>query len=287
MNADTVFGHGALLFAFFEDIMQYRAISRKFVHMLTRQRKELLLARLKQDGQIVARSLSDELGLSEDTIRRDLRELAAEGLLQRVHGGALPLGLPPSPAMGDFGVRQQISSTAKPSIARAAAAMIAPGQVVFIDGGTTAVQLARALPSTLRCTVVTHSPSVAVELAEHPLIEVILIGGRLFKHSIVAMGPSALESIAQIGTDIYFMGVCSLHPESGISTGDFDEAGVKRAISRMARRTVVLASPEKLDTASPYQIAPLSQISAIVVSGDAPEAALKRYRTLGIEVIKA
>lgn len=255
--------------------------------MLTRQRKELLLARLKQDRQIVARSLSQELGLSEDTIRRDLRELAAEGLLQRVHGGALPLDLPPSPALGNFNERQQISSDAKPAIARAAAAMVAAGDVVFIDGGTTAVQLARALPPDLRCTVVTHSPSVAVELAEHPLVDVILIGGRLFKHSIVAMGPSALEAIAQIRTDIYFMGVCSLHPESGISTGDFDEAGVKRAICRMARRTVVLASPEKLDTASPYQIAPLSQVSAIIVHGDVPEALVTRYRELGIDVTRA
>jgi DeoR/GlpR family transcriptional regulator of sugar metabolism len=255
--------------------------------MLTRQRKELLLTRLRQDGQIVARSLSEELGLSEDTIRRDLRELAAEGLLQRVHGGALPLDLPASPAMGNFAERQQISSEAKPAIARAAAAMIAPGQVVFIDGGTTAVQLARALPPSLQCTVVTHSPSVAVELTEHPLIDVILIGGRLFKHSIVAMGPSALEAIAQIRTDLYFMGVCSLHPETGISTGDFDEAGVKRAISNMARRTVVLASPEKLDTASPYQIAPLSQIDTIVVNSDVPEALLSRYGNMGISIIRA
>jgi DeoR/GlpR family transcriptional regulator of sugar metabolism len=255
--------------------------------MLTRQRKELLLARLRQDGQIVAKSLSEELGLSEDTIRRDLRELAAEGLLQRVHGGALPLDLPASPAMASFAERQRISSDAKPAIARAAAAMIAPGQVIFIDGGTTAVQLARALPPALQCTVVTHSPSVAVELAEHPLIDVILIGGRLFKHSIVAMGPSALEAIAQIRTDIYFMGVCSLHPETGISTGDFDEAGVKRAISNMAQRTVVLASPEKLETASPYQIAPLSQVSAIVVNSDVPEALLSPYGNMGISITRA
>jgi DeoR/GlpR family transcriptional regulator of sugar metabolism len=128
---------------------------------------------------------------------------------------------------------------------------------------------------------------VAVELTEHPLIDVILIGGRLFKHSIVAMGPSALEAIAQIRTDIYFMGVCSLHPETGISTGDFDEAGIKRAISAMARRTVVLASPEKLDTASPYQIAPLSQVSAIVVNRDVPAALLKRYSDMGIQVTRA
>jgi len=253
------------------------------MQMLTRQRKELLLARLHQDGQIVAKSLSEELGLSEDTIRRDLRELAGEGLLQRVHGGALPL----SPALGNFAERQQISSDAKPPIPRAAAAMIEPGQIVFIDGGTTAVQLARALPPDLRCTVATHSPSVAVELAQHAHIEVILIGGRLFKHSIVAMGPSALEAIAQIRTDIYFMGVCSLHPQSGISTGDFDEAGVKRAISNMAQRTVVLASPEKLDTASPYQIAPLSQVSAIIVNGDAPEALVKPYRKMGIAITRA
>ena len=253
------------------------------MHMLTRHRKELLLARLHQDGQIVAKSLSEELGLSEDTIRRDLRELASEGLLKRVHGGALPA----SPALGSFAERQRVSSDAKPAIARAAAALIAPGQVVFIDGGTTAVQLARALPPDLRCTVVTHSPSVAVELVEHAQIDVILIGGRLFKHSIVAMGPGALEAIAQIRTDIYFMGVCSLHPETGISTGDFDEAGIKRAISNMAQRTVVLASPEKLDTASPYQIAPLSQVNAIVVSGDVAEALVAPYRDMGIAITRA
>jgi DeoR/GlpR family transcriptional regulator of sugar metabolism len=253
--------------------------------MLTRQRKELLLDLLKQDGQIVAKTLSEQLGLSEDTIRRDLRELAAEGLLRRVHGGAMPLSAPPpSPAMGDFAARQQLSPDAKPAIARAAAAMIQPGMVVFIDGGTTAVQLARALPPDLRCTVITHSPSIAVELASHPLVEVILIGGRLFKHSIVAMGPSALEQIAQIHTDLYFMGVCSLHPEQGISTGDSDEAGIKRAIARMARRTVVLASPEKLDTASPFQIAPLAKVGAIVVQAGTPEALLAPYRDMGIEV---
>ncbi|MET0322506.1 MAG: DeoR/GlpR family DNA-binding transcription regulator [Duganella sp.] len=257
--------------------------------MLTRQRKELLLTRLRDDGRIVARSLSEELAVSEDTIRRDLRELAADGLLLRVHGGALPLApaLPPSPAMGDFAQRQHISRDTKPAIARAAAAMIAPGQIVFLDGGTTAVQLARQLPATLRCTVVTHSPSIAVELVAHPLVEVILIGGRLFKHSIVTMGPDALDAIAQIRTDVYFMGVCSLHPQQGLSTGDYEEAGVKRAIAGAAQKTVVLASPEKLDTASPFRIAPLTSVGAIIVHADADEDLLAPYRSLGIEVVLA
>src|ERR1700742_1893112 len=107
--------------------------------MLTRQRKEYLLDLLRKTGQIVAKSLSEELGLSEDTIRRDLRELAGEGKLQRVHGGALPA----SPAVGDMTVREALAPKGKIAVGRAAAQMIRPGQVVILDGGTTTLQLAR------------------------------------------------------------------------------------------------------------------------------------------------
>jgi DeoR/GlpR family transcriptional regulator of sugar metabolism len=218
--------------------------------MLTSQRKNYLMEVLRRDGQIVATKLSAELGVSEDTIRRDLREMAKEGLLQRVHGGALPA----SPAMGDFSTRQQIAPGDKAVIGRAAAAMVQPGQVVFVDGGTTCAQLVRALPRELRATVVTHSPSIAMELMDHPEIEVIMLGGRLFRHSIVGIGATTLEAIAQIRADIYFMGVTSLHPELGLSTGNYEEACVKRALCKAAAETIVLASSEKLATASPYRI---------------------------------
>src|SRR6476620_11564279 len=122
--------------------------------MLTRERKTHILEVLRCDRRIVAKDISRELGLSEDTIRRDLRELASEGLLQRVHGGALPA----SPAVVDFAGRQRIASQPKAAIGRAAAAMVRPGQLVFLDGGTTAVQMARHLPRDLRATIVTHSP---------------------------------------------------------------------------------------------------------------------------------
>lgn len=251
--------------------------------MLTRQRKELLLKILREDGQIVAKTLSEKLGLSEDTIRRDLRELAKEGLLERVHGGALPA----SPALGNFAERQLIAPDHKPAIGRAAAAMVKTGQVVFIDGGTTAVQVARHLPRDLRAVVVTHSPSIAVELAEHPSLEVIMIGGRLFKHSIVGVGAATMEAVAQIRADIFFMGVCSLHPEAGITTGDYEEGCVKRAISAVSLRTVLLASPEKLDTAAPFRIAPLTQVNCIIVNADADAALLAPYRELGIDIVLA
>jgi DeoR/GlpR family transcriptional regulator of sugar metabolism len=251
--------------------------------MLTSQRKQYLLDVLRRDGQIVATKLSAELGVSEDTIRRDLREMAKEGLLQRVHGGALPA----SPALGDFAARQQIAPADKAAIGRAAAAMVQPGQVVFVDGGTTCAQLVRSLPRTLRATVVTHSPSIAMELMAHPDIEVIMLGGRLFRHSIVGVGAATLEAIAQIRADTYFMGVTSVHPELGLSTGDYEEACVKRALCRAAADTIVLASPEKLATASPYQIVGLGEIGGIVLPADTPAEMLAPYRALGIALTLA
>ncbi len=248
--------------------------------MLTSQRKLHLLALLRQDGKIVAREAAGMLEVSEDTIRRDLRELAAEGLLQRVHGGALPA----SPAMADFSARQRIAVDDKSAIGRAAALLVQPGQVVFIDGGTTSAQLVRHLPADLRATVVTHSPSVAVELATHPTVEVVMLGGRLFKHSVVAVGSATVEAIRQVRADLYFMGVCSVHPEAGLSTGDFEEACVKRALSAAAAETIVLASPEKLATASPYQVVPLDELSALVTLDRVPEHMLAPYRARGIAV---
>ncbi len=165
--------------------------------------------------------------------------------------------------------------------------MIQTGQVVFLDGGTTAVQLARQLPRELCATIVTHSPSIAVELVNHPGIEVLMLGGRLYKHSIVGVGAATVEAIGRIRADLYFMGVASLHPQAGITTGDYEEACVKRALSEASSRTIVLASPEKFNTASPFQIAPLSQVNDIIVHRDIDNALLAPYHEMGINIILA
>src|SRR6202522_2005666 len=123
--------------------------------MLTQQRKSHILGVLRRDGQVVAKALSAELSLSEDTIRRDLRELAQEGLLQRVHGGALPS----SPAVVDFAGREEIRHEGKVAIGRAAAAMIQDGQIVILDGGTTSREIARHNPPNLWAHGVTHNPN--------------------------------------------------------------------------------------------------------------------------------
>ena len=266
--------------------MQKRAGSRKFVQtevMLTGQRKQYLLDLLRKTGQIVAKTVSQELGLSEDTIRRDLRELASEGRLQRVHGGALPA----SPAVGDFAARQQLAPDGKACIGRAAAGLVRAGQVVILDGGTSTLQLARHLPLDLQATVVTHSPTIAVALVEHPSIEVVLIGGKLFKHSVVAVGAAAIEAIARIRADICFIGVTGIHPKAGLSTGDLEESHVKRALIASAAETYVLVSAEKLNAASPYVIVPTTEVAGIIVEPGIAAESLKPYERAGLTVIRA
>ncbi|HEX4319309.1 MAG TPA: DeoR/GlpR family DNA-binding transcription regulator [Acidobacteriaceae bacterium] len=251
--------------------------------MLTTQRKQQILGILKRQGQVVAKDVAEAMAVSEDTIRRDLRELAQEGLLQRVHGGALPA----SPAVADFAGRESITPEGKVAIGRAAAGMIRAGQVVILDGGTTARQVARHIPLELKATVVTHSPTIALELVNHPEIEVILIGGRLFKHSVVAVGAQAIEAIGKIHADTYFMGVTGVHAKTGLTTGDYEEAAVKRALSEAAAETFVLASSEKLGAASTFAVIPLSEVSGIITERTADKALTKPFEKRDVVVIRA
>lgn len=251
--------------------------------MLTTQRKKAILDELARNGQVLAGELSTAFGVSEDTIRRDLRELAADGRLQRVHGGALPV----SPALASFEQRQDIEAAAKRRIARRAVELIAPGQTVIVDGGTTSALLVAELPSDLHATIVTHSPSVAVALAAHPCVEVILIGGRLYKHSIVAVGAAAMEGIARIHADLYFMGVTGVHPGAGLTTGDFEEATIKRALAERAAETVVLASSSKLNAASPFVIGDITLAQTIVVEKKTSAELTKPIEAAGVTVVRA
>jgi DeoR/GlpR family transcriptional regulator of sugar metabolism len=251
--------------------------------MLTSQRKREILDTLARDGQVIAKTLSERYAVSEDTIRRDLREMAADGLLQRVHGGALPA----SPAVAGLSARENLSSPAKERIAHKAAQLVEPGQTIILDGGTTSIQLVRCLPKTLAATVVTHSPNVAVELAGHHDIEVILIGGRLFRHSMVTVGAAAIEALGHIRADMFFMGVTGVHLRGGLSTGDLEEAYVKRALSAQAAETIVLASMEKINAASRCEIGDVGLASSIVVERDTPADFVAELERIGIKVLLA
>ena len=250
--------------------------------MLAAARKQLLLDRLHRDGRIVAKEIAEELGLSEDSIRRDLRELDAAGLAMRVYGGALPA----SPAVGDYATRASVAPDSKRRVAAAAVALIEPGATVIFDGGTTTLAMVDALPRTFPCTVITHSPTIAVALLEHQA-DVFLIGGTLFKHSAVACGASAVEAADKISADLFFMGVTGVHPTRGLTTGDPDEAAMKRTLASRAADTYVLASDEKIGAASRYEVLPLSAITAIITDTDQRHSAIRELSEVGVSLIQA
>jgi DeoR/GlpR family transcriptional regulator of sugar metabolism len=251
--------------------------------MLTDERRALILDRLGTQGRVLAADLSDELAVSADTIRRDLRELDGAGLLRRVHGGALPRHGDASP----FAARARRAPEAKASIARRAAECVRDGQVVVLDGGTTTLELARALREDLSASIITTSPPIALALAEHPGLEVTVVGGTLRPSALVTVGAAAIEAFRLIRADLVFLGVCGLHPEIGVTTEDLGERHVKAAMIEGAAEVVALADHDKLGTAMPIVVAPLSAVTLLVTDAAADDAALAPYRALGIEVLLA
>ncbi|MEQ0563510.1 DeoR/GlpR family DNA-binding transcription regulator [Amycolatopsis sp. NEAU-NG30] len=249
--------------------------------MLVGERRDLLLARLAVDGKVLAKEIAAELGVSEDSIRRDLRDLAAAGLCQRVYGGALPV----SPAVADYAGRTAIAVDGKNRVAAAAARLVRPGSTVILDGGTTTLAVAKALPRDLEATVVTHSPTVAVALLDHPGIEVFLLGGRLFRHSAVTCGAAAAEVAQSISADVFLLGVTGVHPDAGLTTGDAEEAAMKRTLARRAADTYVLASAEKLGAASRFTVLPFADVAGIVTDADDPN--VQKLAERGVPILPA
>ncbi|HVN53546.1 MAG TPA: DeoR/GlpR family DNA-binding transcription regulator [Anaerolineaceae bacterium] len=250
--------------------------------MLSAERRNYILDILKREGRVVIPALSEELGVSIDTIRRDLRDLAAEGYLQRVHGGALPT----SPATTSYLDRQQHVTPEKISIAKIAAGLVQNGMVVTMGGGITNVETAERFPPDLKATVITHNPPVAVALAKHPTIEVVLVGGKLYKYSMVTVGADTVEAFRQVRADLCLLGVCSLHPEVGISNIHYEEVQVQRAMIAGAGEVVALASSEKLGKAAPFVIGPLSELNQIITDCGISAEALEPYRAIGIEILQ-
>ena len=249
--------------------------------MLTDERRALILDRLQTHGRVLAADLTAELDVSPDTIRRDLRELDEAGMLRRVHGGALPRGGDNRP----FAQRAQRAPAAKASIARRAAAHVRDGQVIVLDGGTTTLEVARGLRPDLHAQVVTTSPPIATELADHPGLQVTVIGGTLRPSALVTVGSATVEALRAVRADVVFLGICGLHPQIGVTTDDVEERHVKAAMIAGAGEVVALADHDKLGTAMAFVVAPMDRVTHLATDAPVGDALLAPYEALGIEVL--
>lgn len=225
------------------------------------ERQQLILQRLSQGGRVVALDLAREWHTSEDTIRRDLRELARAGLCQRTYGGALPVAISAS----TFAERQGIASESKTALARLAVSLIRPGQLLFLDTSTTNLEIARALPANADLRVATHTPAIALAAMTRPGVSVLLIGGVLDAVTSAALGARALRDVQALGIDLCFLGVCAISLDDGLRATHFEDSEFKRAL--VARSNVVAApiTTDKLETTAPFEIAPFDQIDHLLL----------------------
>ncbi|MEH6421763.1 DeoR/GlpR family DNA-binding transcription regulator [Pseudomonas sp. CGJS7] len=251
--------------------------------LLPQQRHRLILDRLLAQGRVIAVDLARELEVSHDTIRRDLREMAAAGQCRRVYGGALPL----APDNGPIAVRQTQALTRKAALASAAAGLIQRGQVVFLDAGSTNLAIAQALPRGFALTVATNAPGIAALLALREDIELIVIGGRVDPRIGASLGGGAIRDVEAIRSDVYFLGVCGADAQAGVSALGFEDAQFKQAAAAVSRAVVAVATDEKLGTAGPYAVLPADGLNTLVIEHGADVAKAKAFAQLGVRVVRA
>ncbi len=249
--------------------------------MLKEERFQYILGKLTEDQKVTLKSLSKELKVSDYTVRRDLKELTDKGLLKAVRGGAVPH----SPTPHHFQDRLNYKSREKKIIADKALGLLQNGQVVVFDGGTTALAIASILPADLQITVVTNSFPVVSVLGSHPTIEVLFAGGRLYKSAFASIGHDTIRFFRNIRADLYFMGICSIHPTIGVTTISYEESEVKNAIVEASKQVIALTPHERINTAEAFFICPLSSVDTVITDEDGIADAKELFKDTTISVI--
>ena len=251
--------------------------------LLLHERQSLILNRLKSDGRVIAAAIAQELSISEDTIRRDLREMASAGLCKRVYGGALPA----TSDITSLTERLSLKPERKDALARAAVPLFEPGMTIFIDAGSTNLAIARALSPTIRLTVITNSPNVASALVDRQEIDVVVLGGKLDHRTGAVIGARAIADAAMLRPDICVLGSCGFDKETGISASDFDEAEFKRSIAQRSRAVVAAITNEKLGVAAPFEVVAVGNRDHIVLEHDAEKGYVRELEQGGVNVVLA
>ena len=237
---------------------------------------------LLQDGRVLATELAQTLGVSEDSIRRDLRELAASGVCKRVYGGAIAM----TPNTGSFSERSHENVASKLRLAAAAVQLLQAGQFVFLDSGTTNLEIARALPD-MPLTVATNSIPIAAALLGRQQLDVTLIGGRMDHRIGGTIGTAAALEVQAMRPDICFLGTCSVDIELGIGTTIAEEAAFKRLLVRQCSQIVLAVTNQKLGTASPFAVTPLNEVSRLVIEADAEPHKVQQLQGSGVPLLFA
>jgi DeoR/GlpR family transcriptional regulator of sugar metabolism len=250
---------------------------------LPEERQREILRRLNTRGRVLAAELSTALAVSEDSIRRDLRELAARGLCRRVYGGALPI----TPNLPPVNLRRGLQVEKKLLLARKAVSLVRAGHTLLIDAGSTNSAIADALPDRLGLTIVTTAPDIVQRLMDRQGFEILMIGGRVDQRAGSAVGIQAALEIRRIRADLCFPGTCAIDADTGIWGMNNEEALVKRAMIESSGETAIVVTTDKFAAVAAHQIAALDQIDHLVVEHGVDRNVLAAFKAKSINVHRA
>jgi DeoR/GlpR family transcriptional regulator of sugar metabolism len=246
-------------------------------------RKQAILDRLNSSGETAISDLAKEFGLSEMTIRRDLETLELDGFVRRVRGGAIPSQSrsyePPHITRTGF------EHEAKIRIGRAAAALLSDNETAIIDGGTTTLELARAIDAKLQLTLITSSILIASELSAKPNIRTIVTGGILRRGEMSLIGARAENSFSDLNCDSVFLGVAGISSSKGLTEYNLDDTRVKQEAIKAGSRVVVLADATKIGKIAFANVAPIDVVDILITNASPNNKEISQIRDAGIEVI--
>lgn len=250
------------------------------ISAIPQERHEFILRRLDEEGRVFASTLARELGATEDTIRRDLRELAKAGRCQRVYGGALPI-IKASPSLRE---RDGLGQARKAALARAAVKLVQPGDILLIDAGSTNRAIAKALPEGQSLTVITNAPAVANVLLGRNGFDVMVIGGRLDQKTGGTLGARALDELRRLKANLCFPGICAVSIGDGITAFDQEDAFLKEAMIEASDAVAVVTTIEKMQMRAPFNAAPIERVTHLVVEAGVDPAGLDAFSRAGLSI---
>src|ERR1700679_3654155 len=248
--------------------------------LMAAERQKEIEKRIRNNGRVLASDLAQEFKTSEDTIRRALRDLAAQGLCTRVYGGALAV----SPASGTAQQRRKEAGDRKLALGKKLVSIVRPGQLLFIDAGSTNLAAARSLPEGIGATVVTHDPGIASVLAGRNDLTVITIRGQVNPLVGAAVDGQALRAILDMRPDLLFLGLCAIDAQNGIAAFYSEDAQMKRVLIEQSGSVAIAVLNEKVATSAPFYVSSVNAVADLVVEADAPRSLISSFQSQGVHV---
>jgi DeoR/GlpR family transcriptional regulator of sugar metabolism len=249
--------------------------------MLKEERQQTILNEVDLHNRILLTDIAETLDVSIDTVRRDVKELDADQKLRKVHGGAISLGFTTSSTRNTniYALQE------KTKIAQKALSLLTDGSVIFIDGGTTCLELARLIPLDLEFTCFTLSLPVAMELSSKPNVTVIFIGGEISKDAQISIGANTIHNLSEIKVDYSFIGTGYVDSKYGLTEFDWDIVQLKKAVIKAAKKTVLLCISEKLNSQHRYKTCDINSVNTIITELEPEDKLLNLFRNHDIRLL--